>query len=49
MKILVAFYSWQGHTETVARELAHILDSALVRIEPLNDPTPEMIVKMVRE
>jgi flavodoxin len=38
MKILVAFYSWKGHTETVARALALKLEAPVVRIEPRTEP-----------
>ncbi len=38
MKILIAFYSWQGHTETLARALSGKTGGTVVRIEPLVDP-----------
>ncbi|MDD1715424.1 MAG: NAD(P)H-dependent oxidoreductase [Methanolinea sp.] len=38
MKILIAFYSWQGHTETLARALSEKTGGPVVRIEPLVDP-----------
>jgi flavodoxin len=38
MKIVVAFYSWKGHTEKVARRLAEELDASTVKIEPAADP-----------
>jgi NAD(P)H-dependent FMN reductase len=38
MKTVVACYSWKGHTEKVAREVARILDADVVRIEPAADP-----------
>jgi len=34
MKILIAFYSWQGHTGKVAKALATRLGADLVQIEP---------------
>lgn len=37
MKILVVYYSWTGHTGTLARELARNLGASVVRIEPLVD------------
>lgn len=33
MGIMIAYYSWQGHTEKVAKSLAAVLDAELVRIE----------------
>jgi flavodoxin len=38
MKILIAFYSWTGHTETLAQALGKKLGADVVRIEPLEDP-----------
>jgi flavodoxin len=37
MKILIAFYSWTGHTETLAQSLGKKLVADVVRIEPLED------------
>ena len=34
MTILVVYYSWKGHTEKVAKELAVKLGAELARIEP---------------
>ena len=34
MKILVAFYTWQGHTGKVAKALAVRIGADLVQIEP---------------
>lgn len=48
MKILVAYYSWKGHTETVARELAGKLNATIVKIEPLTDPGPGMFGKVLK-
>ncbi|MDD1674283.1 MAG: NAD(P)H-dependent oxidoreductase [Methanomicrobiales archaeon] len=48
MRILVAYYSWKGHTETVAKELATRLNAPLVRIEPRNDPGPGMAGKAMK-
>lgn len=42
MKILIAFYSWTGHTETVARALGQKLESTIIRIEPLVGPDGRM-------
>jgi len=42
MKTLVVFYSWKGHTETVARSLAQKLGAPIIRIEPLVEPGPGM-------
>lgn len=33
MTIMIAYYSWQGHTEKVAKALADSLDAELVKIE----------------
>ncbi|NTV01071.1 MAG: hypothetical protein HGA55_08135 [Methanoregulaceae archaeon] len=38
MKILIAFYSWTGHTETLAKALGERLGAPVVRIEPAIDP-----------
>jgi flavodoxin len=38
MKILIAYYSWTGHTETLAQALGKKLEADVVRIEPLEDP-----------
>ena len=48
MKILVAYYSWKGHTETVARDLAGRLNATLVKIEPLSDPGEGMFGKVIQ-
>ncbi|MDN7026041.1 flavodoxin family protein [Methanoculleus sp. FWC-SCC1] len=37
MGILIVYYSWQGHTETVARELAGRIDGELEKIEPVSE------------
>jgi flavodoxin len=37
MKILVAYYSWQGHTQKVATALAQKLDAELVKIEAVSE------------
>jgi flavodoxin len=37
MKILIACYSWKGHTRTVAKELAKKLKAAYTDIEPQGD------------
>jgi flavodoxin len=37
MAIRVVYYSWKGHTETVAAALAKMLDADLVRIEPVRE------------
>ena len=37
MNVIVAYYSWQGHTEKVAEEIASKLDAELVKIEALKD------------
>lgn len=37
MVIRVVYYSWKGHTETVASALARLLDAELVRVEPARD------------
>ena len=34
MKIRIAYFSWKGHTEKIANDLAKMLDAELVRIEP---------------
>jgi flavodoxin len=38
MKILIAFYSWTGHTEMLAKTLGERLEATVVRIEPVIDP-----------
>ena len=38
MKILIVYYSWKGHTETVARALGQKTGGTVVRIEPVIDP-----------
>jgi flavodoxin len=38
MKILVVYYSWKGHTETVAAQLAGTLNAELERIESIHEP-----------
>ncbi|MDD1671749.1 MAG: hypothetical protein LUO82_01955 [Methanomicrobiales archaeon] len=48
MKILVAYYSWKGHTETVARDLAGKLNATTVKIEPLSDPGSGMFGKVLK-
>jgi flavodoxin len=40
MKILIAYYSWKGHTADVAGELARKLNAPIIRIEPLKDSGP---------
>ena len=37
MTILVAYFSWKGHTEKTATALAKLLDAELVKIEPANN------------
>jgi len=37
MAILVAYFSWKGHTEKVATHLAQLLNAELLRIEPAGD------------
>jgi len=37
MRIRIAYFSWKGHTEKVATTLARLLDTELVRIEPLRE------------
>lgn len=46
MKILIAYYSWKGHTETVARDLTGKLNATMVKIEPLTDPGTGMFGKV---
>jgi flavodoxin len=48
MKVLVAYYSWKGHTEYLAKEIAGKLDASLVKIEPLTDPGPGMLGKAMK-
>jgi len=48
MKVLVAYYSWKGHTETLARNVAPKLNADLVKIEPLEDPGSGMGGKAVK-
>jgi flavodoxin len=48
MKVLVAYYSWKGHTEYLAKEIAGKLDASLVKIEPLTDPGPGMFWKAMK-
>jgi menaquinone-dependent protoporphyrinogen IX oxidase len=38
MTILIAYFSWKGHTEKIATALSRLLDAECVRIEPLKDP-----------
>jgi menaquinone-dependent protoporphyrinogen IX oxidase len=38
MTILIAYFSWKGHTGKVATALARLLDAECVRIEPLKEP-----------
>ncbi|MEI6292310.1 MAG: NAD(P)H-dependent oxidoreductase [Methanomicrobiales archaeon] len=40
MKIVIACYSWKGHTRTIAKELAKKLNAAYIDIEPLGDISP---------
>lgn len=40
MKILIACFSWKGHTRTVAKELAKKLKAAYIDIEPQGAPNP---------
>ncbi len=40
MKILIACYSWKGHTRTVAQALAKKLGASLVDIEPQGSTSP---------
>jgi flavodoxin len=37
MKILVVYYSWQGHTEKVAEELASRLKAQTVKVEAVKE------------
>jgi menaquinone-dependent protoporphyrinogen IX oxidase len=37
MKIMIAYYSWQGHTQKVVEELASKLEAHLERIEPVKE------------
>jgi menaquinone-dependent protoporphyrinogen IX oxidase len=37
MHVLIAYYSWQGHTAKVAQALAARLAAEMVRIEPLKE------------
>lgn len=37
MNIMVAYYSWKGHTQKVAEELANELDAHLEKIEALKE------------
>ncbi|MDD1660085.1 MAG: hypothetical protein LUQ62_02640 [Methanomicrobiales archaeon] len=37
MHVLIAYYSWQGHTAKVAQALAAVLGAEMVRIEPLSE------------
>ena len=48
MKVLVAYYSWKGHTEYLAKEIAGKLDASLVKIEPLTDPGQGMFGKAMK-
>ena len=48
MGILVAYYSWKGHTETIAKDLAMRLNAQLIRIEPRDDPGPGMAGKAMK-
>ena len=40
MKILIACYSWKGHTRTVAQALAKKLDASRIDIEPQGGMSP---------
>jgi hypothetical protein len=42
MKILIAFYSWTGHTETLAKALGERLGGTVVRIEPAINPAQKI-------
>lgn len=42
MKILIAFFSLTGHTETLARALSEKLGATVVHIEPVVDPGKSM-------
>lgn len=42
MNILIAYFSWQGHTEKVARAVAQKTGGTLVRIEPVTEPGEHM-------
>lgn len=42
MNVLVVFYSWSGHTETLAKALGEKLGAGVTRIEPLVDPGKEL-------
>jgi flavodoxin len=46
VKVLIAYYSWQGHTAKVAQALAGILGADLVRIEPVSESG--MLVKAAK-
>jgi flavodoxin len=46
MKILVACYSWQGHTWKVAKKLAENLDADLMQIESVKEDS--MIMKAIK-
>jgi flavodoxin len=48
MKILIAYYSWQGHTETVALELAQKLNTQTVKIEPLQESGSGIFMKAMK-
>ena len=37
MRVLVVYYSWQGHTGRVAKALSDLLGAGLVRIEPVSE------------
>lgn len=38
MTIRIAYFSWKGHTEKVAKMLADLLHAEMVRIDPLTEP-----------
>jgi flavodoxin len=38
MNILIVFFSWKGHTETVAQSIGQKTGGTVVRIEPVTDP-----------
>jgi flavodoxin len=42
MNILIAYFSWKGHTETVAKAVAQKTGGTLVRIEPVTEPGKHM-------
>jgi flavodoxin len=46
MKILVACYSWQGHTWKVAKKLADNLDAELMQIEAVKEDS--MMMKAIK-